>query len=257
MVFIDELCLQTEMAMNFSGSISTVRRAVQIVVLSGGLWISSPGLAQEQFETVPDKVTAGILLEMEEGGAKEALRQGLTLRPVYRKGIEHIKTSEGFVPRLYNDAAGFCTIGYGRLLKKAPCDSTDRAKFPNGISEADGERMLVEDMQQAQVAVLNAIRPNLSDGQYAALVSFTFNVGGNNFRNSTLLRVVNAQQSDRVPGQFRRWTRAGGKEFQGLINRRERSVALYFDGQEVPKAVPRPDEDLSPIDVQKGELVKN
>lgn len=234
-------------------------RSLQLAALGAGLLIYSSAPAQdtsttdEQFETFVDQPPAGILLESIEGGAREVLRAGIQLRAVYRKGINEIKISEGFVPRLYNDAAGFCTIGFGHLIKKARCNGTEPAEFRDGLTDEEGERRLIQDVRQAQIAVLNAVRVPLTDGQYAALVSFTFNVGGGNLRGSTLLRVVNARQFDRVPGQFRRWTRAGGRVFRGLVTRREREIALFFDGQPIPRAAPRPDEVLTAIDIETGE----
>src|SRR5437879_3022403 len=52
--------------------------------------------------------------------AKEIPPQGVELRAVYPKGISLTKLSEGWVPHLYNDAADYCTIGYGHLIQKAP-----------------------------------------------------------------------------------------------------------------------------------------
>jgi lysozyme len=51
---------------------------------------------------------------------------------------------------------------------------------------------------------------------------------------------------------LRRWTRAGGREIRGLVIRREREIALYFDWQTVPKQVPK-DEVTTPLDIRAGE----
>jgi GH24 family phage-related lysozyme (muramidase) len=95
----------------------------------------------------------------------------------------------------------------------------------------------------------------LTDDQFAALSDFVFNVGGRNFARSTLLKVVNAMQYERIPDQFRRWVMAGGKTWPGLVNRREKEITLYFKGRPKVKALPLPGEDLSPIDIwgEKGE----
>ena len=60
-----------------------------------------------------DHITDGIFAEQ---GYKAALPQGMVLRPVYDKGILLTKDAEGFRPRLYNDIAQHCTIGYGHLV---------------------------------------------------------------------------------------------------------------------------------------------
>jgi GH24 family phage-related lysozyme (muramidase) len=197
-------------------------------------------------EELKDKLPPGILLEE----SRDVLPQGLPLRKVYRKGIELTKKWEGWVPNRYNDAVGYCTVGYGHLLKKARCDGTGtEVEFLNGISEKRGEELLIEDMKKAQIAVQMAAPKDLTDGQFAALVDFTFNVGAGNFKNSTLLKVVKSKQLDRVPEQLRRWTKAAGVELNGLKNRREDEIKVFFDGQPIPRPVPIPGEDLSPLDI--------
>jgi lysozyme len=57
-------------------------------------------------------------------------------------------------------------------------------------------------LAQAEITVMMAVTVNLTDDQYAALCDIVYNIGGANFRNSTLLQVVNAQQFDRVPPSF-------------------------------------------------------
>ncbi|MGO6840430.1 glycoside hydrolase family protein [Rhizobium leguminosarum] len=214
----------------------------------------SPAFA-DQVETLKDKFAPGILLE----GTKDVLPQGVKLRPVFQKGIDVTKKGEGWVAKRYNDAAGYCTIGYGHLLKKSKCDGTgNEVEFLNGISLKRGEELLIEDMRSAQITVQLAAPQDLTDGEYASLVDFTFNVGGANFKGSTLLKVVKQKQFDRVPEQFNRWTKAGGKEIAGLKNRRAAEIKLFFDGKPIPRPAPIPGEDLSPLDIDigKGEAAK-
>jgi lysozyme len=156
------------------------------------------------------------------------------------------------VPRLYNDAARYCSIAYGHLVRKAPCDGSEPAAFLRGVSEPQGETLLVEDMRRAQRVVTSLVKTELSDGQYAALCDFTYNVGAGNLQRSTLFKVVNAGEHDRVAYQLARWNKAGGKEYRGLTTRRQREIALYFEGRPIPKAMPG-DQDLTPIDIRVGE----
>jgi len=186
-------------------------------------------------------------------GARAVLPQGFKLRTLASGGLEVTKDSEGWVPHLYNDSAKYCTIGYGHLVKKSPCDGSEVPEFLAGLSKAQGELMLVDDMGSAQYSVMTGVRVPMTDGQYAALSDFVFNVGSANFRKSTLLKVVNARQFDQVPGQFRRWTLAGGRPWRGLEIRREREIDLFFEGGPQPKGAPRPDIDLRSVDVGTGE----
>jgi len=219
--------------------------ALAAVTLIGGCG----GPEQTEFPS-EDRMTAGIFLEPEE---RAVLPAGVALRPVFEPGLELTKVSEGFRSRLYNDAARYCTIAYGHLVKLAPCDGSEPVEFRRGVSEPRGGELLVGDMARAQVTVMTAVTRDLTDGQYAALCDFVYNVGSGNFRKSTLLKVVNAGQHDQVPFQFLRWTRAGGRELPGLKSRREAEVEIYFEGA-VPRAAPAAGVDLSPIDIRAGEV---
>ncbi len=229
--------------------------------------ISLVGLTRQTWAkstSVPtlNRLAPGELLDLLEGREKAVLPQGVQLRAVYPRGISVTKAAEGWVPHLYNDAVHYCTIGYGHLLGKAPCKGTERVEVApgtsiqarRGLTEPQGSFVLDDDMATAKYVVMTAVKPQLTDGQFAALADFVFNVGGQNFRNSGLLQVVNNGQFDRVPAQFRRWVLAGGKRWPGLVSRREQEITVFFDGLPKPKAVPPlPGEKLSPVDIRMGE----
>jgi GH24 family phage-related lysozyme (muramidase) len=201
----------------------------------------------------PDALTPGIFLEDEQGGARDVLPAGAQLRPIFTHGLDVTKQAEGFRARLYDDVAGYCSIAYGHLVKKRRCDGSETPEFLVGVSEPRATVLLTDDMARAQIAVMvSVVEMRLSDAQYAALCDFVYNVGTANFKSSRLLRVVNEGQMDQVPVQLRRWVKAGDKVVDGLKNRREREIALFFEGQPTPRAVPPAGEDLSPIDIRTG-----
>ncbi|MET0155769.1 MAG: lysozyme [Rickettsiales bacterium] len=146
------------------------------------------------------------------------------MRHITQHGINLIKRFEGFEPRIYLDAAGLPTIGYGHLLRPGEAEM-----FVNGISEAAGEALLIKDVLLAEQAVLRLITVPLTDGQFDALVSFTFNLGGGALQRSTLRRKVNREEHDAVPPEFLRWVWAGGKKLRGLVRRREAEAAFYLN----------------------------
>jgi len=67
----------------------------------------------------------------------------------------------------------------------------------------------------------------LDDGQFDALVSFTFNLGSGALQRSTLRRRVNREEHEAAPAEFRRWVWAGGRRLKGLMRRREAEAQLY------------------------------
>jgi len=60
----------------------------------------------------------------------------------------------------------------------------------------------------------------VSEYQKAAIISFAYNVGINNFRNSTLLRLLNAGKHGAACDELTKWVYVNGKILKGLINRR-------------------------------------
>ena len=74
----------------------------------------------------------------------------------------------------------------------------------------------------------------LSDNQFSALVSFTFNLGGGNLQNSTLLVKLNTGNYDAVPSELARWVKAGGKTLSGLVKRRAAESVLFMQPDDEP-----------------------
>ena len=172
-------------------------------------------------------------------------------RKVSEAGIRLAKRSEGFVRKAYDDPAGFCTVGYGHLIHLSPCDGSEPLEFRVGITKATGAALLRRDMEMAERSVSSLARAPLTDGQYAALCDFVFNVGHGKFRASTLLRRLNAGDFHDAPRQPRRWVFAGGKKLPGLVIRREREIELFLDGKAPSKGV-SPDAG-EPVDILVGE----
>ena len=211
----------------------SIARCILALGLTIAAGASSGARAQEatEYPTIGDKVAPGALVEQPSADSGGLVSQdAAALRPVYDKGVTAIEGFEGLIPYLYNAPAGFCSIGYGHLIKRSRCNGTEPAAFEDGITLAEGRELLKRDLAVAQRAVTDAVEIELTEGQYAALVSFTFNVGSGNFRASTLLRRVNARNFNDVPRQLRRWIYEGGHVFKGLQNRREGEIALFFDG---------------------------
>jgi len=194
------------------------------------------------------KLTPGILLEAPK---EDSLPAGARLRGLPDKGLRLLKAGEGFTPVLYNNAENNCSIGYSHVVRKASCDGSEPTSLRRGISERQADALLVDDMRRAQRAVLSLVSVALNDAQYAALCDFTYNVGAEKLEKSTLLKVINAGEHERVPAQMRRWIHLKGSEYPGLKLRREREIALYFQGQRIPKTPA--DEAATPIDIRLGE----
>lgn len=137
-----------------------------------------------------------------------------------QNGLLLIKSFEGLRLKAYRDAVGIWTIGYG----------TTRGVQPNmEITEAQAEAFLQEDLARFEEAINSAVEAPINDNQFAALVSFTYNVGSGALRSSTLLRLLNAKEHVRaIADQFPRWNKAGGRALAGLTRRRNAERALFL-----------------------------
>lgn len=144
------------------------------------------------------------------------------MRHITQDGLDLIKRFEGFSPTVYICPAGYPTIGYGHLVREHELD-----RYEQDITEQEAEDLLRRDVQVAERAVLRLIDVPLTDGQYDALVSFTFNLGAGALQRSTLRRKVNREEHADVPAQLMRWVWAGGKRLRGLARRREAEASLY------------------------------
>ena len=148
-------------------------------------------------------------------------------------GLELLKQWEGFKLNVYKDSAGLATIGVGHLITKSELSSGNivingvAVKYAGGLTDQQVLDLLSQDVKPAEQSVNNGVKVPLNQNQFDALVSFTFNVGGGAFASSTLLKVLNQKQYTEVPNQLLRWTRAGGKVVQGLVNRRQNEIKLW------------------------------
>ena len=211
--------------------------------------ILSQGCSERTSYPSRDTMTAGIFLDKE----PEIFTRAVDVRRINDRGIELTKVSEGFVGHLYNDAAQYCTIAYGHLVKTAPCDGTEPEEFRRGLTVAQGTSLLRKDMGKAERAVTALVSVDITDNQYSALCDFVYNVGSGNFSRSTLRDVINAGEFDRVAYQLNRWVKAGGRELEGLKIRRKKEIELFYEGIAMPRAMPLPGEDASTIDIRLGE----
>ena len=142
------------------------------------------------------------------------------MRHITQQGIDLIKYFEGFSSDVYICPAGYPTIGYGHLVRDS--ESFDQ------ISMSKAEELLRKDVEVAERAVSRLINTPLTDSQFDALVSFTYNLGSGALQRSTLRRIVNRAEHGRVPEQLMRWVWAGGRKLKGLITRRRAETRLYF-----------------------------
>lgn len=140
------------------------------------------------------------------------------------KGIALIKEFEGCKLTAYQDSIGVWTIGYGWTQ---PVDGKPiRAGMT--IKQETAERLLKTGLVSYESDVSRLVKVGLTQGQFDALVSFTYNLGARSLSTSILLRKLNAGDYAGAADEFLRWNKAGGKVLNGLTRRREAERALFL-----------------------------
>ena len=140
------------------------------------------------------------------------------------KGIALIKQFEGCKLTAYQDSVGVWTIGYGWTK---PVDGKPiRAGMT--IKQETAERLLKTGLVSYESDVSRLVKVGMTQGQFDALVSFTYNLGARSLSTSTLLRKLNAGDYAGAADEFLRWNKAGGKVLNGLTRRREAERALFL-----------------------------
>lgn len=155
---------------------------------------------------------------------KTLISQPQPFRVVSQKGLALIKQFEGLRLKAYRCPAGVVTIGYGWTKGVRMGDVWTREK---------AEQMLVEGVKPYAATVAKALgKTPTSQGEFDALVSFTYNAGEGNFKKSSMLRYHLRGQKKLAADAFMRWTKARvrGKMvvLEGLVRRRKAERALYL-----------------------------
>ena len=133
-------------------------------------------------------------------------------------GLKIIKDAEGLRLNAYKCPAGIWTIGYGHTGPDVHPGLT--------ITSERATELLAADLARFELAV-SSLCPVTTDNQFAALVSFAYNLGAGALKGSTLCRLHNEGRYVEAAAQFQRWNKAAGQVLPGLTKRRAAEAALY------------------------------
>ena len=139
-----------------------------------------------------------------------------------------IKRIEGFFATPYDDnggkPGGTWTIGYGTIVDH---DGDPVTPETPPITEAEAELLLRRDMDGAARDVRLRVKAPLATCEAAALISWTYNLGGGSLAKSTLLTRINAERKQDAPAEMRKWINQEGKPLVGLLRRRWAEAAIF------------------------------
>jgi lysozyme len=140
-----------------------------------------------------------------------------------------VKRIEQFAANPYEDNPGnpksTWTIGYGSIHDATGAPIT--AGTPP-ISQADAETLLMNEMRGTAEEVRTVVTVRMLTREAAALISWTYNLGGPNLEGSTMLRRLNNNDKRGAADEMRRWINQGGRPLLGLLRRRWAEAAIFL-----------------------------
>ena len=135
-------------------------------------------------------------------------------------GLQFIKDAEGCKLAAYRDSVGVLTIGVGH---------TKDVHGGMHVTEAEAMALLEDDLEDVYRCIAAHVKVPLSQGQFDALCSFTFNLGCGALKGSTLLNRLNKGDYEAAQAQFGRWVNAGGEKLAGLVKRRAGEAEMFSE----------------------------
>lgn len=166
---------------------------------------------------------------------------------ISKAGLDLIKQFEGFVPYVYDDlrapvngkyrewkgeaVKGTLTIGIGHTAAaRHPMKPTLGLR----VSEEQALEILDVDLDECEDDVRRMVKVPLTQGQFDALVSFTFNCGAGNLKK--LIVPLNKGDYLGTRAKFDLYVKSKGKTLRGLQRRRDAEQVLWDADVQVEEA---------------------
>jgi len=151
------------------------------------------------------------------------------------KAIEVIKHHEGVRQKPYRCPARLWTVGVGHVLypEQGKLKLEDRGSVSLRVEDFrtfsmdEVNAILRSDLARFERGVAQYCPVALTQGQFDALVSFSFNVGLGTLQRSTLRQKVLRGDMEGASQELLKYCMAGGKILKGLQNRRVDEKAMF------------------------------
>ncbi|NBT61382.1 MAG: lysozyme [Planctomycetia bacterium] len=124
-----------------------------------------------------------------------------------------IALHEGYKDMAYIPTPGdIPTIGFG---------TTNGVKLGDKTTPTQALSRAMVDIQKFEGAVKSCVQVPLTQGEYDAYISLSYNIGSSAFCNSTLVKRLNQSEYTLACQEILKWNRFQGKELAGLTKRRQ------------------------------------
>jgi lysozyme len=137
------------------------------------------------------------------------------------KGLGFLKQLEGCKLQSYRDTGGVLTIGTGH---------TENVTAGQIITRVEADQFLAQDLIRFENCISNAVKSDLLQHEFDALMCLAFNIGPFAFKYSTLVKYLNAGDFPKAAEEFKRWSYVNHKLVQGLYDRRRKERELFVTG---------------------------
>ena len=140
--------------------------------------------------------------------------------------VDIVKTYEGFSPRAIKLAGeDEYTIGYGHYGSDVHAGDT--------ITEAEATELLERDLKVFESAVKNAVKVEITQSQFDALVSLSYNIGTGAFADSDTVKALNEGKVGHAAVDIPSWRRGMGYQIlPGLEKRRQTELEFFAVGED-------------------------
>ena len=142
---------------------------------------------------------------------------------ISNKGLQLIRKYEGCKTTPYRCPAGLYTVGYGHVIGNG-LQLPDQFNRTFSLGEID--ELLRTDLARFEQGVLRYCPVYLTQCQFDALVSFSFNLGLGVLQRSTLRQKINRGDADAAK-VILKYNMAGGRILKGLTRRRQAEYNLF------------------------------
>jgi len=164
--------------------------------------------------------------------------------------INFIQRFEALSIKAYLDAGVKFAIGYGHniiegdtitgdkfqgVVDKAELKRLRRTQGDLRISETEANRIFALDLQKFEQGIKDNVTTDITQGQFDAMVSFSYNVGVTAFANSQMLKQLNGGNFQNVPNQWMLFVQSNNPQppppkavNTGLVARRRDELEQFF-----------------------------
>jgi len=140
-------------------------------------------------------------------------------------GIDLIKHYEGYKTKPYRCPAGLYTVGYGHVINDGRVLPTDCNRV---FLKDEINALLIADLKRFERGVTMYCPVQLTQNQFDALISFSFNLGLGTLQRSKVRQRINRNNIVGAGEVLLKYNTARGKVLKGLDLRRKDEYALLM-----------------------------